>query len=92
MNPASAEFGMSALAAPLLGTDVAPATAITMATGEAPVRFLPRARTLIYLGDVEGWLLEMDDIEIRPLSDTFGYPFGRLPSTAFRGGQKACRS
>jgi hypothetical protein len=82
MNPASAEFGMTTLAAPLLGIDFAPATAIKMVTGEAPVRFLPRARTLICLGDVEGWLLDMDHIEITPLSDVFGYPFGRLPSSA----------
>jgi hypothetical protein len=37
---------------------------------------------LICLGDVEGWLLDMDHIEITPLSDVFGYPFGRLPSSA----------
>jgi Acyl-CoA dehydrogenase, C-terminal domain len=88
MNPASAEFGMTALAAPLLGIELAPVTAITMATGEAPVRFLPRARTLIYLGDVDGWLLDMDHTEITELSDTFGYPFGRLASTACQGGRK----
>ena len=52
------------------------------------MRFLPRARTLIHLGDVEGWLLDRDHIEIRPLGDVFGYPFGRLSSTACQGGRK----
>jgi hypothetical protein len=88
MNPASAEFGMTALAAPLLDLDLAPVTAITMATRDTPVRFLPRARSLIYLGDVEGWLLDRDHIEIKQLSDVFGYPFGRLSSTARQGGRK----
>ena len=33
MNPASAEFGMTALAGPILGIDLEPATVITMAMG-----------------------------------------------------------
>jgi hypothetical protein len=88
MSPASAEFGMTAFAAALLDLDCTPATAITMSAGMAPVRFLPRAQTLICLGDVEGWLLEMNHMEINQLSDVFGYPFGRLPSTALRAGRK----
>lgn len=88
MSPASAEFGMTALAAPLLDLDLGPVTAITLSTGETPVRFLPRARTLIWLGDVEGWHLDRDHIEIKELSDVFGYPFGRLSSTVCPGGRK----
>jgi hypothetical protein len=88
MSPVCAEFGMTALAAPLLCIDVAPATAITTATGDGPVRFLPRARTVICLGAAEGWLLDRDHMEITELSDTFGYPFGRLSSTGYQGGRK----
>lgn len=88
MHPAAAEFGMTALAAPLLGMDFEPPTAVTMAIGGAPVRFLPRARTLICLEDTEGWLLDMDHIDISPLSDVFGYPFGRLPSSVRQGDRK----
>jgi hypothetical protein len=92
MNAASAEFGITALAGPLLGIDLTPPTAISMAIGDEPVRFRSRARNLIYLKEREGWLLEADRMEIRRGDDACGYSLGIPPQGALPGARKLLRA
>lgn len=87
MNAASAEFGMTALAGPLLGIDPMPATVVTMAIGDEPVRFRSRGRHLIYLKGPEGWLLGFDQMKIGQSDDALGYCLG-IPA---RGALTAAR-
>jgi alkylation response protein AidB-like acyl-CoA dehydrogenase len=92
MHAASAEFGMTAVAGAILDIDLTPPTAVTIAAGEVPIRFLSRGRNLICLMGSEGWLLDIDQTQIRPVGDACGYPFGILPSSAFPGGRRLLAS
>jgi alkylation response protein AidB-like acyl-CoA dehydrogenase len=86
MHAASAEFGMTTFAAQVLNTDLTPPTVVTMASGDEPVRFLSRAQALIYLTGVEGWLLNVDQMEITRTGDTGGYSLGTpRPGALLRG-------
>jgi len=87
-NAASAEFGMTALAGPILDTDLTPPTAITRAIGDMPVRFRSRGRSLIYLIGVEGWVLDAGHMEIKPGDDACGYSLGTLPTHALQGARR----
>jgi Acyl-CoA dehydrogenase, C-terminal domain len=88
MNVAIAEFGTTALAGALLDVDLVPPTTIAVAAGNVPVRFLSRGRSLIYLKDAEGWLLDLDQMEISVIGDACGYSFGVPTPRALGGAQR----
>jgi hypothetical protein len=89
MNAAAAEFGISALAGALLNIELKAPTGIAMPTAiNAPIRFLSRARRLIYLTEAGGWLLDAERMQISRAGDACGYSLGIPREDAFVEGRK----
>ncbi|MBP6899968.1 MAG: hypothetical protein KBC73_07775 [Burkholderiaceae bacterium] len=86
--PAALEIGASALLAPRLGLP-RPCAVITGNDVQAPVRFLPQARCVLWIADsgVQQALLQPGDVQ--PVDSLFAYPMGRLAAARPLAWQRA---
>jgi hypothetical protein len=80
--PVCVEIAASVLVRPRVCPDAPPGVALIAEEGTRPTRFLPQARTALFLSHGEVRRLKILPGDVEPLESVFAYPIGRLTSRA----------